>query len=769
MLIIAKGYKKMKTAILHNENIHLESYPRELYHQLFLAGKKEKLFCSVCQKPIQLYLGMKKTPYFFHSHSALEDCLVAEPSNLVNDENNEKDGFRIPKSRSITEPNAHQKSFRQAKLLPIKVTFTKNTPEKASHSNSYIEKLFHSDISLDHSQLQAVMETDKPLLVLSGAGSGKTRVLTTKAAYMIHEKKIEPNTMMLVTFTSKAASEMKSRLLTYPEMYSNQINRLVTGTFHSIFYRILMHHQPEKWTSEKIVSKDWQKEKIIREAGKELDLNEKEFAFDLALQQIGFWKNSLILPDQVKTESKWDEQVAYLYKKYEQTKQNNGLFDFDDMLIGCYQLFSENHTLLERYQQRFEYFLIDEFQDINKVQYELIKQLSYVNKNVIAVGDDDQSIYAFRGSDPEYLIHFEKDFPNAKVIKLEENYRSSHEIVSSANEIISHNKKRRAKLMKAQFSSNKPPVLFFPYDEEEEATMVVTEIQEKIAKGAQPSDFAILFRTNVGSRSIFERLVNSNLPFRITQDAESFYDRFIPRCVLAYLKLSLNEDDSESLTTILPSLFLKQNILRDIKAESILKDCSFVDALSNVKTGYSFQDKKLQLLPSVIRSLKQLKPVLAIERIAKDIGFEDYLKKRGSEGNKLEKGSDDLKDLKVAAKAFDNIHDFLVHADHISAQNKEMKKQSKTIENAITLSTIHRAKGLEYDSVFVLGVVDGSIPHDFALEELRNGNKDALEEERRLLYVGITRAKQSLFLSILENRRGKNAKRSKFLNNLIKD
>jgi DNA helicase II / ATP-dependent DNA helicase PcrA len=758
----------MQTAIFQNDNIHLKNYPRELYHKLYLAGKQEKLICSVCQMPVQLYLGMKKFPYFFHSNTSLKDCEIEDISTLKINIEIEENSFRIPKNRSIKEGTTLQSTFRRAKLLPIKSTFSNTVSSIDTHPNHYIQKLFENEIPLDFNQLQAVLESDRPLLVLSGAGSGKTRVLTTKTAYMIKEKLIEPNTMMLVTFTAKAANEMKERLLSYPGMNSLQINRLVSGTFHSIFYRILLHHQSEKWNFEKILSKDWQKERIIRESARELDLNEKEFAFDLALQQIGFWKNSLILPKEVKPDSKWDEQVAFLYQKYELYKEQSGHFDFDDMLFGCYQLFLENPKLLEKYQQRFHYFLIDEFQDINKVQYELIKQLSHIHKNVIAVGDDDQSIYAFRGSDPEYLIHFERDFPDAKVIKLEENYRSSHEIVSSANEVISYNKKRRSKVMRAQYSSNKPPVIFFPLDEEEEATMIVTEIQEKITKGAKPSDFVILFRTNAGARAIFERLVNSPLPFRITQDAESFYDRFIPRIVLAFLKLSLNEDDSDALTTILPSLFLKQNIQRDIKAASILNDCSFVEALSLIKTGYSFQDKKLQLLPGIIRSLKHLNPLMAIERITKDLGILDYLKKRGSEGNKLEKGSDDLKDIKVASKAYESILEFLLHADHISAKIKEIKKQSKTLENAITLSTIHRAKGLEYDSVFVLGVVDGSIPHDFALDEFRDGNLDALEEERRLLYVAITRAKQNLYLSIPNNRRGKAASRSRFLNNLLK-
>ncbi|MFD2443236.1 ATP-dependent helicase [Bacillus sp. CGMCC 1.16607] len=757
----------MQIAIVNNEKINLETYPRELFHQLYLAGKKERLTCSVCQKSVQLYIGMKKAPYFFHSSPHIEACETEETTIIEKIEFTEQNGFRIPKSRNISEDQTSRTTFRRAKLLPVKVTFCKNKVDTSHQTDPYIQKLLQAGFPLDFNQTQAVLDSDRPLLILSGAGSGKTRVLTTKTAYMIREKKIDPSTMMLVTFTSKAAGEMKMRLNQYPDIQANQINRLVTGTFHSIFYRILMHHEPEKWNSAKILNKDWQKERIIREAAKELDINEKEFAFDLALQQIGYWKNSLILPYKVKSQSKWEEQTAFLYKKYEEFKQKEGQFDFDDMLVGCYQLFIENRHLLEKYQQRFHYFLIDEFQDINKVQYELMKLLSEINKNVIAVGDDDQSIYAFRGSDPEYLLQFEQDFPNAKVIKLEENYRSSHEIVTVANDVIAHNKKRRSKVMSAQYSTEKPPVLFYPYDEEEEATMVVTEIQERISKGAKPSDFAILFRTNASSRAIFERLVTSNLPFRITQDAESFYDRFIPRSVIAYLKLSINEDDSEALNTILPSLFLRQGVLRDIKADSILNDCSMLESLSVVKTSFAFQDKKLKTLPSIIRSLKHLSPVHAIERIAKDIGFEDYLKKRGSEGNKIEKGSDDLKDLKVAARSFINIQEFLLHAEHISAQNKEIKIISKNLDQAITLSTIHRAKGLEYEKVFVLGVVDGSIPHDFALEEYRNGNVGALEEERRLLYVAITRAKRNLFMSILENRRGRNANRSRFLKHLL--
>jgi len=568
---------------------------------------------------------------------------------------------------------------------------------------------------------------------------------------------------MLVTFTAKAAKEMKERLKNYPNMSGQEISRLVSGTFHSLFYRILSYHQPQKWTNQKLLNKEWQRRQILKEAGKELNLDEKEFAYDAALQQISFWKNSLILPQDVKPATSWEEKTSFLYTQYEQFKSEQELFDFDDMLTGCYQLFLQDQNLLSLYQNRFDYFLIDEFQDVNKVQYELIKILSAKTKSVYVVGDDDQSIYAFRGSNPQYLREFEKDFPNAETVILSENYRSSHSIVATANKIITANKQRRPKKMQAQFQNKKAPIFFFPYDEEEEATMIVTDIGEKIANGADPNDFAILFRTNTASRSIFERLTNSSFPFTIDQDIESFYDRFIVRTMLGFLKLAFNEDDSSAIANIFPALFLKQSVLNDLKAESILKDCTLLESLSSVKTKFAFQERKLRKAVLVIRSLVSLSPLQAINKVEKELGFQEFLKKRGSEGNQWDKGSDDLRDLKVAAKNFTAISDFLDHTDHMSAMNKEIKQQSKHQRNGITLSTIHRSKGLEYKTVYIIGTVNGSIPHDYALESLREGDNEPLEEERRLLYVAVTRAREALYISVPQNWRGKKANPSRFL------
>jgi DNA helicase II / ATP-dependent DNA helicase PcrA len=759
----------MKIAMYQDKTISLDLLARDQFQKIYLAGKDNHLFCPICNKSVRLYLGIQEGPRFYHVHSPETDCSIEVTAVSHESSYIEQNGFRTPKGRTILDTSEDKKLFRAAKPIPCSVPFKQTEISNYFAPTSYLEQLANNGVVLDVNQAEAVTETEGSLLVLAGAGSGKTRVLTARTAYMLNVKNIEPNTIMLVTFTSKAAGEMKSRLLTYPHMSRDLINKVVTGTFHSIFYRILMFHEGNNWSSERLLKKEWQRDKILKEAGKEIDLSEKEFAYDLALQQISFWKNSLLQPDQVRAESDWEEKVVFLYKKYEEFKTKENLFDFDDMLVGCYQLLSHNPSLLALYQNRFKYFLIDEFQDVNKVQYELIKLLSAKSKNVCAVGDDDQAIYSFRGSDPSYLLEFEKDFPSAKLVTLDQNYRSSHEIVSTANEMIAINKIRRQKKMKAQFTGSTPPSLIFPFDEEEEATMIVTDIQEKIAKGAKPSDFAILYRTNAGSRAIFERLAGSNLPFKIDLDTEAFYDRRIVKSVLSFLKLGFDEENLPAITEILPYLYLKQTVMKDLKAESILKDCTILEAISRIKTKHQFQEKKLKKAVQVIRSLKLKKPIDAIESIEKEIGFLEFLKKRGNESNQLEKGSDDLKDLKVAAKNFDTIQSLLAHADHMAAMNREIKNLSKHFKEAITLSTIHRSKGLEYESVYILGAVDGSLPHDYALDSYRNGDLTALEEERRLFYVAMTRAKQQLFISIQQTRRGKKSNPSRFLAPLIKN
>ncbi|PKG25571.1 UvrD-helicase domain-containing protein [Niallia nealsonii] len=754
----------MLSAFYVNTLIHLYSINRENLQKIYEDGKKGLLACPACGEAVKLYLGMKNIPHFYH-YSKKADCkedaraLSSETAAAI--EYEERNGFKIPKSRAIINEST-MTEYKKTKQLTVQANF-QPTAAKPSFEENYLHQLFKSGVALDSSQASAVTLDNGRALVIAGAGSGKTRVLTTRAAFLIQEKHAEPSSIMLVTFTNKAAAELKERLLKYPNMSRSVVNKVVTGTFHRILYQILLFHEPDKWPRQNLISKDWQKETLLKEGAHQLKLDTKEFPYDGAIQQIGAWKNSMLFPNNITASSDWEETLLLLYKWYEEKKHERNLYDFDDMLLGGYYYFSENPPILEIYQNRFRHILLDEFQDINKVQYEWVKLIAAKAESIYAVGDDDQSIYAFRGSDPKYLLDFEKDFAMAKIIILDHNYRSAHEIVSTANAVVSKNKKRRTKKMIAAFKGE-APFLFYPYDEEEEATMIVTDILEKISQGYEPKDFAILYRTNTSSRAIFERLTSSSLPFKLEADSGSFYSRFIVKSMLGYLKLIVHPDHGEAIKDIFPSLFLKKAILQDIKAASILEDCSLLEALAKVKTGFAFQEAKLKKIPAILASLKQKQPVDAISVIEKELGFQEFIKKRGNEGNQWDKGSDDIRDLKVVAKKFTSIIDLVAHTDHMTAMNAEMKKQYMHADNTITLSTIHRAKGLEYKTVYILGAVDGSIPHDYALEAQRNNDLAPLEEERRLLYVAMTRAQEELFVSVPMQHKGKKAKISRFLN-----
>ncbi|WP_227936863.1 ATP-dependent helicase [Alkalihalobacillus deserti] len=763
----------MQVAYHQDKLIYLPSCERETWQQLYMASIRQKVTCIHCHSPLRMELGILTPPSFNHLRPTKE-CIDAatlmekKMSKIMQKDEQEIDeksnsGFQLPKRRAITtsslnEPEIWKKPEDVRAIPPFKNEPKMNTSEV----HSYRKTLSENGIFLDNNQWQAVQTTEGPLLILAGAGSGKTRVLTTRTAYMLTEQNYSPKEMILVTFTAKAAKEMKERMRLYPGLDPRTLNQLMIGTFHSIFYKMLMHHEPEKWAPTNLLKQDWQRQAMIKEAGREIDLDEKDFAFDQALTQISWWKNHLLSPEQVKTKDVWEERVAYLYKRYEQMRLVKNAFDFDDMLLGLYELLNLNDLLLKRYQQRFSYVSVDEYQDINKVQVELISMLSDRTKNLCVVGDDDQSIYAFRGSDPSYILNFKNRYPHTKTVILNENYRSSHEIVASANNVIHTNRDRYSKQLLAQTSSGCPPLLFYPYDEEEEATMIVTDIKRQIEAGASPSDFAVLFRTNTSARATIERFVSSSIPFQLDADGESFYRRKAVRKILAFLRLGINPDDSQALSDLIGALFLKQQTLQEVKAASITNDCSYVDALPYIQGLKTFQSKKLESLPRKFKQLKSKKPIDAITFIEQEMGFNDYVKKQGNEGNKMERGSDDVRDLKVAAKLHLTIGDFLDYIDHMTIKYEELRNQ-KAHGDSAQLMTIHRAKGLEFKHVYILSAVEGGLPHDYALEAWREGDDKPLEEERRLMYVAMTRAEESLRISVPIMRRGKKAFRSRFV------
>ncbi|MTH53202.1 AAA family ATPase [Bacillus mangrovi] len=737
--------------------IDLSHFPREDYQKLFDWSRKGLLECPVCGKPVAIRLSISAAPEFEHSdHSAAAGCLNAytpqksDPTNRVAEPSG---AFRIPKNRSISD-SADQPSaiWKNPSFPGIIAPFTEKSDPLIT--------LF-DDITLNQAQAEAVTSNASSTLVLAGAGSGKTRVLTSRAAFLIQERAAAPSSIMLITFTVKAAKEMKERMASLYGLSVQQVNAMVTGTFHGIFYRILTHHDRSRWDSKNLL-KEWQREQYVKQAGRDLKLDETDFPYDQALQQIGLWKNTRLSPGEVKPADASEEKNAYLYKKYEEFKEANGQFDFDDMLLQCLHLLENDEAIRTSYQNRFEHILIDEFQDINQVQYEIIQILSAHHQSVFAVGDDDQSIYAFRGSNPAFLLRFTKDFPDAKVIHLASNYRSSHEIVATANKMIERNRERHQKKMDATFANGIKPMFFYPYDEEEEATLIVNDLKDKIRSGRKPHEFAILYRTHTGGRAIFERLSESSIPYSVDQETGSFYERKMVRTPLAYLRLAVNPDDGQAMKDLIFALFLKSHVLQDIKALSILNDCTLLEALLHVQDIKPFQQKKIQDILPYFSKIKAMSPLDALNLIEKKMGLADAIKKRGNEGNKMDKGSDDLQDLKVAAKKFSTVEELIEHADHMTALSSNLKKNGRSQANGVRLMTIHRSKGLEFPYVYVLGAVDGSIPHDFSLESARNGDFTAFEEERRLLYVAMTRAQFELYLSSPQTRRGRKSAPSRF-------
>ncbi|WP_328703118.1 ATP-dependent helicase [Alkalihalobacterium elongatum] len=763
----------MEVAYWNERFVQLTKIDANQYQQLYRDSKCGKITCVHCGEKMTFSVSIKHPPHFVHSHDDSECqkavmALLEKKKERVHESPNKTTvAFRLPERRSITNSasaTTTEMNWKKPEVVCRISSFSElnETPKIIKHS--YYDDLSQKGFSLDEYQWQAVTTTEGPLLILAGAGSGKTRVLTARAAYMMTEEKIPSNRMLLVTFTAKAAREMKERMLQYPNLKQSEIRQLLVGTFHSIFYKMLMHHDPNGWHQDRLLKWEWQKEKIAKQIGRELGLEEKEFAYDQALTQIGWWKNNLIIPDQVQPKDLFEERTLHIYKHYEEIKGKEQLFDFDDMLLGCYHFLSENSSLLEKYQERFSYISVDEFQDINKVQYKIVQLLAEPQNNLCVVGDDDQSIYSFRGSNPEYILNFKADYPATKTIILAKNYRSIHSIVSTANYVISKNKHRYDKKLSALTNSEFTPLVFFPYDEELEATIIVEDLKERIAKGANPSDFAILYRTNVSTRALFERLVHTSLPFIVEQEGESFYQRKTVKKILAYMHLSINPNHTDAMSDLIGALFLKQDVLRDLKALSIVEDCSLVEALTKLTQLPPFQIKKLKTIVPLFSKIQSLKPVDAIDFIEKEMGLTDYLKKQGNEGNSMDKGSDDVRDLRVAAQSHQSVGEFLEYVDHIIHKHKEIVSNKKAITgDAIQLMTIHRSKGLEFKHVYVIGAVDGGIPHDYALDAWRDGNDEPIEEERRLMYVAMTRAKEALYISVPSMRRGKKAVKSRFL------
>ena len=590
---------------------------------------------------------------------------------------------------------------------------------------------------LNDRQRKAVLEKDRPLLILAGAGSGKTSVLTTKIAYLIKEKGVNPKNIVAITFTNKAAKEMKSRVIS---MIGNVGYDIQISTFHSFGLRIIKENC-EKLGYEKnftIIDSD-DSLTLIKKILKEMNIDTSRCNPKFIKNQISSCKNEMVTPEKYqKLVNDEVSDITYkVYKKYQESLLRNNSLDFDDLLVKPIELFMKYPAVLKQYQELFKYIFIDEYQDTNEAQYLLSKMISAKSKNICVVGDDSQSIYSWRGANFRNILNFEKDYKDAKVILLEQNYRSTKTILNAANSVIKNNIKKKDKNLWTDNETGEKIKYVRAIDEKEEASFVTREIKSLKEQGAMLDEIAVLYRTNAQSRTIEEGFLNSNIPYRVV-GAFAFYSRKEIKDLLAYLKLIYNARDDVSLLRVInyPKRGIGAKTIDNLSMDAILNNTSIFDSINK---GKELEFKKLIL--SMKEESNNLSLTETIDMVLDRSGIKADLESEHTLEADIR--LENLQEFKSITKTFEeesgiaSLEDFLNEISLVSDVNEQ--KDDTTAK--VTLMTIHAVKGLEFKYVFVIGMEENIFPHVNCIEQ-----QDGLEEERRLCYVAITRAKKKLYL-----------------------
>lgn len=589
---------------------------------------------------------------------------------------------------------------------------------------------------LNEEQRKAVLCKDGPLLIIAGAGSGKTKVLTTKVAYLIKEKDIDPKRIVAITFTNKAAKEMKDRII---KLVGNKGYYIQISTFHSFGLRIIKENYEKIGYNKNFTIIDSDDSlTVIKKIMKELNIDTTRYSPKFIKNNISSCKNEMVLPEKYKALVNDDiTDITYkVYKKYNDTLKRNNSFDFDDLLIKPVELFNKYPEVLNSYQELFKYIFIDEYQDTNEAQYLLSKMIASKYKNICVVGDDSQSIYSWRGANFKNILNFEKDYKDASVILLEQNYRSTKTILSAANFVIKNNINKKDKNLWTNNEVGEKIVYKRALDEKDEASYVIKEIRKLKDEKVSLDNIAVLYRTNAQSRTIEEGFLNGNIPYRIV-GAFAFYSRKEIKDLLAYLKLIYNKDDDVSLSRIInyPKRGIGSKTIDNLSMDAVLNNTSMFDV---IKKGKELEFKKLILeMKEKSNSLsltETVDMVLDLSGIKKDLENEHTLE--------ADIRLENLDEFKSITKTFEeesgnsSLEDFLGEISLVSDVNDQKNDDTPKV----TLMTTHAVKGLEFDYVFVIGLEENIFPHINCIEE------DGIEEERRLFYVAITRAKKKLYL-----------------------
>ena len=602
-------------------------------------------------------------------------------------------------------------------------------------------------MDLNPSQASAIRHKEGPMLVLAGPGSGKTLVITERTRYLIEECHISPSNILVITFTKAAATEMKER-------FQRRMGRacpVAFGTFHAVFFMILKHAY--HYTAENII-KEEQKFQCIREivTKHKLEYEDETEFLTAILGEISTVKNTGIKIAHYYSKNCAETVFRRIYNEYQEYLYRHGMIDFDDMLVYTKELFLEREDILKAWQKKYPYILIDEFQDINKIQYDVVKLLAGDSQNLFAVGDDDQSIYRFRGAKPEIMLHFKEDFKEAETVLLDTNYRSTVPIVTAAGNVIKYNKERFPKKIQAAGGDGAAVEYLLFEGQREENARIIWDIQEAIDHGANYRDFAILFRTNMQPRLLMEQLMAYNIPFRTRDSIPNLYEHWLAKDLFAYIRIAMGSRERRDFLQIM------NRPKRYISRDSLDEPTVAFDVWEWYYEEQPWVAKRIGQLEHDIKVLERLSPYAAINYIRKAIGYDEFCAEYADYRRmKVEDLYDVLDELQESAKEYKDYDGWFSHIETYTKELQEVYRLQNQNMESVTLATLHSAKGLEYENVYLIDVNEGVMPYKKAVLDTE------IEEERRMFYVGMTRAKKNLHLFAVKKLNNKDAEISRFI------
>lgn len=605
------------------------------------------------------------------------------------------------------------------------------------------------------SQLQAIRHLNGPMMVLAGPGSGKTTVITHRVRCLVEGYGVDPASILVITFTKAAASEMRQRFQKLMEGRSLPVS---FGTFHAVFFSILKHAY--RYDASNIVREE-QRIQLMRELVDRyrIDVEDEGEFISSILSEISMVKGEMMSLEHYYSKNCSEEIFKKLYEGYNRGLESRGLLDFDDMLVMCYQLFDQRKDILAAWQSRYRFILIDEFQDINRVQYEIVKMLAAPENNLFIVGDDDQSIYRFRGAKPEIMLGFEKDYPTAKRTLLGINYRSSSSIVDAAGRLIRHNKMRFEKEIQAFRGAGRPvAVMGFP-DAHAETRTIVEEIQDYVRMGYHLSDIAVLYRTSMEPRLLMERMMEWNLPFRMKDSLPNLYEHWITQDMLAYIRIAGDELAKHRQAKRADVLRIINRPKRFVSREALEGQIISWDSLKSWYQDRGWMVERIEQLEYDLKMIGRMAPVAAVNYIRKAVGYDDYLREYAE--NMRMKAEDLLQiadQLQESASSYKTMDAWQEHMREYGEQlRQQLTNRDSQNTDCVSLMTMHSSKGLEFPIVYILDANEGVTPHHKAVLEAD------LEEERRMFYVAMTRARDRLHVYYARERYGRPQERSRFI------